>query len=244
MTEPLHDLGHASHPRPIRQFRARDHDNGKAEFARGVDLGARTGSARVSGDDPLDHARTQQFQFAVELEWSAGYDDIGVGQRQRSIRRIDKSQGVGVLWLGGEGSDMPPANGQENVGRRLGQRCDGRRDVAHFDPVVAGCPGPLRPLQRHQRRPRRRASLNRVAAHFGGEGMRRIDDVRNSFPPNVVGKAARAAEPADAPWQGLADRRARPASKAIDRLEPRARERIRKQVGIACSAENEGTHGG
>lgn len=47
MTEPLHHLGYAFHPRPVRQRRSLDHDDGKLQFACGIDLGTRAVSPEL-----------------------------------------------------------------------------------------------------------------------------------------------------------------------------------------------------
>ena len=74
--------------------------------------------------------------------------------------------------------------------------------------------------------------------------MRRIDHMRDAFAPNVVGKTAHAAEAADAGRQRLIGGRAGAAAIGIDRIEARARDCRGEQVGVGCSAQNEGARHG
>ncbi len=244
MTEPLHNLGHAFRPRPVGQLGPREHDNGKAEFARGVDLGTRARSPGIAGNDPFDVARAHHLQFTGKREWSTRYDDIGIRKRQRPIGRIDKPQSVDVLQLGAEGCDVLPADRKKHPRAILWQRRDSGGDTRDLDPIVAGRFYPGRALERDKRRSGCLARRNRVAAHLGREGMGRVDDMRDSFSTNVFGKAVRAAEAADAGRQRLVRRGAGAPPVGIDRVEPRTRRSVREQIGIARSAQNEGAcHG-
>lgn len=97
MTEPFHHFGDAFHPQPLGQLWPREHDHGKAEHAAGIDLGTRTRPAGIAGDDPFDGARAHHLQLAVERERSARHDDVGIGQWQRALGRIDEPQRIGML---------------------------------------------------------------------------------------------------------------------------------------------------
>jgi hypothetical protein len=74
--------------------------------------------------------------------------------------------------------------------------------------------------------------------------MGRIDHMRDGFPANIFGKAARAAEAADAGWQRLVARSAGASPIGINRIEPRARRGFGEQIGVGRSAQNEGAHHG
>jgi len=240
MTEPLHHFGHAFHPRPVGQFGSRDHHHRNVEFARGVDLGMRAGATGVAGDNPFDSARAHQFQLALEREWPARHDDVRVGKRERPGRRIDKSQGVGVLRPGAECGDVLPSDRKENAGALERQCRHGGGGIGCLDPRVARCFGPWRALERDQPRSGGCAGDDRVAAHLDREGMGSIDDVCDLFPSNVFGKAAGASETAGARRQRLRCRGARAPSIGIGRLNSRARDGIGKQVSVARSAQYKG----
>ncbi len=238
MTEPLYDLVHAFHPQPVGQFRSQQHDNWKAEHSRGLDLGVRAISAGIAGDDPFDAARPHHLQFAVQRERSARHDDVGI-KGQCAFGRIDKPQGIGVLRPRPKGRDVLPADCEQHVRAGLRQRLDCGRDIRHLDPMIAGNLGPWRALKGDQRRFGCRASRNRVAAYFGCEGMRRVDDMGDFFSTNVVGKAGRSTEAADAGRQRLACWRSGASTVRIDRVKLCACHRLGKQIGVRRSTQNE-----
>ena len=243
MTKPRHDLGHAFRAQPAGQWRPRQHDDGKPEFARSVDLGARASPAGIAGDDPCHAARAQHLKFAVQRERPARHDDLGL-EWQGRIGRIDKSQRIGMLRPGAERGDMLPADRKEHPRAVVWQGRNSGRDIRDLDPVVTGSPSPWRALERDQRRSACRARRNRVAAHLGGKGMRRIDHMRDAFLTDIVGKTARPAKAADAGWQRLVGRRAGASSVGIDRIEACVGDAVREQIGVGRSAQNEGAlHG-
>ena len=243
MTEPLHHLGHALHPQSVGQFGPLDHDDRKLQFTCGIDLGARTRSPGIAGNDPLDPLRAHQVQFAGERKRSTRDDKIRIRQRQQISRGIDESERVGVLRSRRKWRDMLPADGEENIRPRLRQGSHGGCDVLHLDPDIAGCLRPWFAFQRNQGRCRRRAGGRCVAADLGCEGMGCIDHMRESLLPNGIGKTVRAAEAANAGRQRLIDRHLRSSGIGIDRVEPRSRDRGRQQVGFTRSAQNEDAHG-
>jgi hypothetical protein len=242
MTEPLHYLGNALRPRPVGQFRPLDHDDRQAKFARSIDLGSCGCSAGVAGDDPFDPAGAHHFQLALKREWSARHDDVGIRERQRPIRRIDKPQSVGVLRFGAEGGDVLPADCEKHASALEGQRHRSGSDIRHIDPIVAGRPGPWRTLKRDQPCSGESTRQNRVAAHLGCEGMGCIDDMRDCFATNVFGKTVRSAETAGTRRQLLPGRGARASTVGIGRVKPGPRDSIRKQMSIARSAQDEGAY--
>lgn len=227
---------------PIGQRGAFDHDNGKPKLARSIDLGAGAGTAGIASDQKLDAARAHQFAVAFKCEWAARDDELGLGQRQRTVRCIDKSQRIGVLRLGSEGREMLPADGEKDARaffRQSGDRCI---DVGDLDPMVAGRANPRRALQRNQRDAGRSAGLHRMPAHLGRERMRRIDHVRDGLLANEIRKSRHATKAADPRRQLVAERDLRAARIGIDRVDVFADTSFRKLVGVACSAQNEGAH--
>ncbi len=244
MTEPAQHIGDALRSRPLGQLRPRDHDDGQAEHAGGIDLGARARAAGVAGNDPSDMTRLHRLQFICEHERSARYGDVGLGKRRRAIGWIDEAQHIGVLRLCTKGRDVLPANGEKHARRFVGKRGDGGADIRYFDPVVAGPFRPWRAFEREQRSSGCRAGRNGIAAHRGGERMGRIDDMRDVFLTNISGESARAAEAADANWQRLARGRAGAAAIGIDRIASGTCDSFREQVCVARSAQNEGARHG
>ncbi len=175
MTEPRQHVLDALHPPPLRQPGPGDHDDRQAKLARGVDLGARAVAAGISRDDPCDVSRSHQIEIACDGERAARNDDVGDRQRERAIRRIDKSQRIGVLRLGGERRQMLPADREKYACALFGKGVDRGLDIFHLDPAVTRASRPWRALQRDQRDFQQSAGFDRMAAHLGGERMGRID---------------------------------------------------------------------
>ena len=244
MRKPAQNFLHAFDLRPLGQFRPRDHHDGKPQLACGIDFGARPSAAGVARNDPFNASGAHHVQLASEREWSTRDDNVVVWKRRRAVRGIDKSQCIGVLRSGGKSRDVLPADSEEHARAFGRQGGNGRCDIGNLDPAIALHFGPWRSLERDQRRVRRRASGNRVAADLGGEGMRRIDHMGDFFTANVFGKPVRAAETAGAGRQWLIDRDLRPSSIGIDRVDFSSRNRGCQLVGVAGSAQNEGARHG
>ena len=243
MTEPLHDLCHAFHAQSLGELRPRDHDDGQAERARRVDLGACAVAAGIAGDDPCDTARSHHLEFALKRERPARHDDIGC-EWQRAFGRIDEPQRVGVVRFLGEWRDMLPADREEDSRCLFGQRCDRGGDIRDVDPVVVGRPDPGRALERDQWRSGFCARRDRVAAHLGREWMCGIDDMRDALLPNVIRKSGRAAEAADADRQRLPGGGAGTAAIGIDCVKAGARDLRGEQIRVKRSAQDEGARHG
>lgn len=243
MTEPLHHLGHAFHPRPLRQRRPRDHDHGKAERTRSVDFCARAFAPGIAGDNPFDAARAHHLQLTLKSEWPARHDDVGI-EWQCALGRVDESQGVGMLRLRAERRDVLPADGKKDARPIFRQGGDGGRDIRNLDPVIVSRLGPRHTLDRDQRRSACRARGSRVAAHFGRKRMGCINDMRNGFAANIVGKSVRAAESTDAGGQWLVGGVAGASAIGVDRFEARPRNCCSEQIGLSRSAQNEGARHG
>lgn len=227
---------------PIGQGGAFDHDDGKPELARSIDLGTSAGTAGIASYQKVDAARAHQFAVAFKCERSARDDDFGLGQRQRTVGCINKSQRIGVLRFRSERREMLPPDGEKDaraVFRQSRNRCI---DIGDFNPMVARYLTPRRALQRNQRSAGRGAGLDRVPAHLGGEWMRRIDHVRDVLLANEISKSCHAAKAADPRRQLVAERDLRAPRIGIDRINPLANASFRKLVGVACSAQNEGAH--
>ena len=240
MTEPVHDLGHAFYPHPVRQFRPLDHDNGQTKLARGIDLGTRACSTGIASDDPFDTPRAHHVQFAMERKGTSRHQDFRIGKRQRLMGRIDKPQSIGVLRFGAEGRDVLPPDGKEHTRGLRRQRGDSGRNVDNFSPDITGFFHPWRAHQRDQRRSVRHTGRHRVVTDLDCERMGRVDDMRDVFAADVISKPIRAAEAADTNRHRLTGRCTRAAAIGIDSVEPDTRGRIGERMSLGRSAQDKG----
>lgn len=239
-TNPGQHLLEAFEPRPLRQCRPRDHDHGKLELARGVDLGASAPTTGISRNQPLNAAREHQLAIAFKREWSARDDDLGLGQRERALRRIDEAQRVDVLRLRHEGREMLASDGEKDARWFIRQSGGGVGFVMRLDPLISGNRRPCRALQRDEWCLGDGAGLHRISAHFGGERVRGVDHMRDPFALNEIRKSFRAAEAADPRRKRMGEWNFGAPGIGVDRIDPSARERIRELVGLARAAQNEG----
>ena len=239
MTKPHQDLGHVLHAQPLGQLRPRDHNDGQAERAACIDLGARAIAAGIAGDNPGDAARSQHLQLTVKRERAARHDDISL-KWQCALGRIDKSQCVRVLRLLGERGDMLSADCEEDARRSLGQGRNGGREIRDLIPLITGHFDPRGAFESDQRRSRFGTGRDRIAAHLRRKGVGGVDDMRDTFLPDVIGKSAHAAKAAGAGRQRLSGRRASAAAIGIDRIDAGARDLSGEQIRIIGSAQNEG----
>lgn len=241
MTEPMHHFGHALNPQAVGQPRPRDHDHGNPQHAGRVDLGARASAAGIAGDDPGDAARAQHLQLAIKRERSARHDHIR-GKGQGRFGWIDETQRVDVMRLRRKWRDVLAADGEEYFCRAFRKNHDDSVDVGDLDPAVAGRLGPGRALQRNQWRARLRARFDRMTAHLGSKGVRRVDQMRDACVTDVVGKSGHSAKAADAGRQRLVGGGAGAAAIGVDSFDARARDLRCEQARIGCSAQNEGAN--
>ena len=242
MTKPRQHILDVLDPRPLRQFWSQDHDDRQAKLARGVDLGARTGAARIARHRPQDAARAYQLAIVFKRERPARDDDFGVGQRQHTLGRIDEAQRVGVLRFCGERRDVLPADREKHGSALFREGGDSRVDTRDLDPVVALSADPGCAFQRDQRHAGRSTGFDRVTAHVGGKRMRRVDDMGDALLADEISQSRCTAKAADPCRERMRKRDLRPSGIGIDCVDPRAYEGVGEPVGIARSAQDEGAH--
>ena len=242
MSKPRQDFLDAFDLWPIGQGGAFDHDDGKPKLARSIDLGTSAGAAGIASDQIFDAAPAHQFAVVFKCERAARDDELGLGQRQRTVGCIDESQRIGMLRFGRKGREMLPADREKDARAFFRQSSDRCIDIGDFNPMVAGCASPRRALQRNQRNVRRGAGFDRVPAHLGGKRMRRIDHVRDALLANEIRKSRRAAKAADPRRQLMTERDLRAPRIGIDRVDLLGHASFSELVGVACSAQNEGAH--
>lgn len=227
-----------------RQGRTLDHDHRYALPARRVELCARADTAGVLGHDAADPVRDEERTVVLFGEGAAGDDDLGVGQRQRPIGRIDEAQEVMVVRARGEGRERLAADCQKDPSGPVRQGRGGCLSGRDRLPEVARAGFPGLTLEGAERGSGGGGGGDRVAAHPGGEGMGRIDDMADAFVAKIAGESLYAAEAADAGWQRLGSGRLRSAGIGIDRRDTAVRERA-GQIGRfgGASQKEDARHG-
>ncbi len=242
--QPLQNFFHGAKNIPFGQRRTVNQDdrNPQAPCRPKFRLGSAT--TGVLGHDQADAVIAHQRRVARFGERTTGDDRMGVGYRQRTLGRINQSQQVMVLGFGGEFGQVLLADRQENAGGRVRQGGDGTGDIGNALPGVPRPRHPGRAFQRGERHARLSAGGQGVPAHLRGEGMGRVDDMRDAFGPQVIAKAPDSAEAADTRGQGLGDRCLGPAGIGKDSRDPGACHGARERRGFGGAAEDkEARHG-
>ena len=203
MSKKRHNLVHVARHVSGWQVWPVDQNDRDAPGPSRIELGPRTGTARVLRHNQKDPVIHQQAQILRLGEGAARDDGFRVGQRQSAFGRVDKAQKVMVLGLCTEGREVLLSDSEEDPSGRLGKCFDGGTDIRNDVPVVARAGRPRRAFKGAERRPGFRASRDGIATHLCGEGVRCIDDMGDAFGPDVFGQSLRATEATDPSRQGL-----------------------------------------
>lgn len=215
-----------------------DHDDRQAKESCSNDLGTRALATGVLGDDMSDGMLAQQREVIFSREWSARDDGRRSEQGQRGGGRIDKAQQVMVLRTVREIGKVHSADGQEDARRGFGQGAGGGRNVRDLGPAVAVQWRPGFAFQRDQRRVGHRCRRDGIRAHLRGEGMGRVDQMRDGFRPQVCRQPPRTAEAADADRQRLGSGRFGSSGVGQDCVQTCPGKRGCKAGGIGGAAQN------
>ncbi len=164
---------------------------GRPSLRAASSFASRARAACILGDNPARCGGSRSSRRSSAFaERTARDDSFGVGQRQRHLRRIDQAQQVVMLRLGREGREGLPADGQEDPAGLFRQGGDGGGDIGD----MASSRRPRRPPTARAHSaisgiPASRSGRDGVAAHLGGKGMGRVDDMGDPFGPQVVHEA-------------------------------------------------------
>lgn len=176
--KPLHHLVHRPDAVPRRQNRPRNQDDRQVQRACGGKFCARSGSAGILRDNMADTVAVQQGSIPCHAKRPPRNQDACIRQRQ-DIRLIDQTQDIVMLRFRGEQAQILASDCQKNPGWRLGQGIHRGLYVPNHDPAITGYGNPRGTLNYDQRQAQGGAGRNRVPAHPGGEGVGRIDDMRD-----------------------------------------------------------------
>jgi len=231
MREERQNLVHATGEPARRDGRPVDQDDRQAKRAGGVELGPRSGSARILRYDHVDPVGGQELPVARRREGTACHDDGGIGQGQISFGRVDQPEQVMMLRLDGKGAEVLSADRKKDPRARIGQGFGGRVRVGHMAPVVAVARDPWRTLVSAKRHADRIAGGDGIPAHLRRERMSGVDHMGDPFAAQIAHQPLDAAEAADPRRQGLRDRRTGAPGVGKDGIGPDGSKRTGK---LAC----------
>ena len=238
MSQPVQDLRGGCQLGPLRDNGSVNHQHGQPKVARGVQLGARTGAARILGHDQFDLVGLHQGDIVVQRERPTRNNDLRLGHRD-TVGFIDQSQQIVMLGLRSKLLQMHAANSKEHpLGRAL-QRRNRSRNIRHVTPVIASAALPCRTGQRGERNSRLGARLGGVPAHLRGKGMGCVNDMGHRVFGDVACQSVGPAKPADARGQGLRARVFHPTRIGICGIHPLFAHSFGQGVGFGGAAKNQ-----
>lgn len=202
MSQPVQNLRHVRQFGPLRKGRPVNHQHRYAQSARGIQLGACTGAARVLGHNQFNAMLQHQRPVPCFGERSARHDRLAIGQRQ-CIRFIHQPQQEVMLGLSREIFKMQAANGQKNAPFWTAQGGNRRDYIRNVLPTIFVLRAPCRARQSGKGHPDLATRRNGVCAHLRGKGMGGIDYMSDRVVRQVTGQAFDAAEPSNTHRQGL-----------------------------------------
>lgn len=221
------------------------HKDRQSKRAGGLQLGIGPGAAGILRHDQVNAVRFHKRAVGGLGKGATVNNNIGLRQGQWCFGRIDKAQKIAVLRVRGELGQMHAPDGEHDVfcGSRQGR--NGRCDVWHVGPIIAGTGDPRRARERDHWRAGSRCGGDGIVAHHAGERMRGVDEVRDLVRAQVVREAVHPAEAPHALGQRLAHRSVHTACEADHALKASFRDNLcqRGRLGRAAKDQEVGVHG-
>ena len=239
--QPTHDrfdvMCHAARRQAWAIYQNHRYPQGSCRFQ----LGLSSCTARILGDNQGNAVVFKQGQILGFIERAARDDRFCLRQGQGFDRRVNKAQQIVVLRFGGERQQVLFADGQKHPLRRLRQGRDRFVNVGNQLPVVIWARPPRRAFQRTKADASRSAGRNRIAAHLGGEGVSRVNNMGDVFAAQIGREPLRPAKPANPGGQRLGNRMARAPGIGKHRLNPGRRQRTGKVGCFGGAAQQQDT---
>ncbi len=218
-TQPVHHLGNCCNGLTRRKRRPVHHDDRQTKIPRDIELPARGIATGILGDQPFCVVGTHKVEVTLIRKRAASCYEIGIGKGQRFVRHINYADQIMVLRSGCKSVELALADGKENTGGLVRQSGGGCGDVRHSVPQITLDGLPLWAFDCDQRHSGFGTGGNRIAAHFSGEWMGRVDDLADTFVTQESKQAGNASKSADANRQWLRQRVSRSAGIREDGLQ-------------------------
>ena len=238
MTKPVHHSMHTRRNLPCRQSGAVDHDDRQPQHTGRMDFGHGPETPAVFCNNSVYLVRPEHVKILRSLKWAARNNRGNMRQRQRSLRRVDQTQQIMVLWLRGELGQMLAPYCQKDPHSLSRQRTRRAFDIWHRSPPIPDIGLPCRSLQRNQRHASLRSGLHSVGTHLGSERVRRIDQMADTLRPQIFCQPSYSAKSSRSCWQRLDLWMCHPASIRQNSGQPGQIHSLGKRAGLGRSAQN------
>ncbi len=239
MRHPIQNLARSEGLRTVWNGRTVDHDDRKAKRAGGSDFGVSPSSTGILGYDNIDSMISHQGLIISLRERSTRHQDLSRRQRKCSFRWVHQTQQIEVLRVGRELCQMHASNGQHDALRGEVQRRDSARDVGHMGPNVTRFRLPWRAGQSDQWDISQGAGDHGIAAHLRGEGMGRVNQMRNGLRTQKLRQPVHAAKAANPLGQGLTYGAFNPTREGYGAGDSCVGQRACERCGFRCAAKDQ-----
>lgn len=240
MMQPRQNFGKACRLFAGGQGRSVYHHHRDVQATRGDQFGTRARPAGVFGNNTGDTVRAHQRQIIFGGKGATVNHRKMVGERQRRAGRINQTQQIEVLRVWRELIQMHTANGQHDPLARYVQCGNSGRNVGDIEPVIALFGLPRRARQCDQRDIRGVARVHGIAAHLGGERMRRIDQMSDVVIVDILDQAVNTAKSPDALRQRVAGRARHTARQRNGARLSRFAQGFAQGCCLGCAAKDQG----
>lgn len=182
------------------------HDDGKFQFACGIQFRTRSNATGVFGDDHVDGVALQQRAIPGQVKGTGGDFKRVVGQGNWGFGLVHKAQKIVMLRGFGEKINVLLANRQKDTTRFVTKCCQNVGVIRDMLPGIPFTRLPGRAFKADQRRVGPGDSHERIARHLRGERMGCINDMGDLFRMDVINQTVDTAKAPYTGGQGLAAR--------------------------------------
>jgi len=203
MMKPVQNLIRRGKGQTVGRNRSVDQDHRETQVARSLELCPSANAPAIFGDKQIDPVGFEQRTLVLNCKGGPTFRDQSVWHRKHRLTGIDHPQQVPVFRTGGEIRRPAPANGQEDAARIRRQGVDRCGLVSDTRPAIGFARLPSRTLKRAHRNSGGARTLDSVARHLHGKGMRRVDNMRYFFGFQVGCEPICSAETSDPRGQWL-----------------------------------------
>ena len=239
MTQPRHHISHAIGLGPRRDVGTINHDNRQAKGTGGFDLGIGTGAACILGYDQINAMVLHQRAIVLCRKRAARHQHMVIGKRRRTAGRINQTQQIEMLRIGGEVVQMHASDRQHDTRRRAVKGSHRTVNVGHMGPGIAGLCRPRRTGQRDQWHVCSSASGDGIMAHLGGKRMGGINHMGHGMRRDIVAQPLYSAKTTDTLGQWLAFGSLYTTCETDGPGQPRCSDGSAKRRGLGCAPKDQ-----
>lgn len=239
MTQPHQHIFRAIVLKAARNGGAVDHQDGQSQFPRGDQFSLGAAPSCILADDHIDGVSLHQCAVSCSGEWPAINNQAVTRQNGRLFGRVDETQQIVMLGLGGKGFYMHPAQRQHDAAGLSCQRGDRAVDVGNAGPSIPGdrLPGP--PSQGDMVHASEPGSRDGMTAHRRGKGVCGVYQMGDAMVVQIIHQPRHTAKTTDSHWHWLSEGRVCPSGVAECRRDALCCEQSGERACLTRAAQQE-----